>query len=175
MVKPTKKDVEYFNKMDDKNMKRSTAITAAHSLNDFFNSEHQDLLDILENFRALKMDPLTVFHCLLIILPHVSDESQLYSAEKKSYTTMKLFSIICGDSVSNKSTYIKLCRQAISFMERMFREHYVDKNGTFSSCIESLTHAKLTNILERTSVFISSDEDIPLSEIGFYEPKNSNS
>lgn len=57
--------------------------------------------------------------------------------------------------VSNKSAYIRTIRTAFDFVERYFRELFIDKNNKFaSSCIESISSTKLLNELETSSVII---------------------
>ncbi|CAF2032203.1 unnamed protein product [Rotaria magnacalcarata] len=48
---------------------------------------------------------------------------------------------------------------------------FTDTNSKFNStCIESLTRAKLSDELEFSSKFISSDEDRPLADFSFFDP-----
>ncbi|CAF2139182.1 unnamed protein product [Rotaria magnacalcarata] len=97
----------------------------------------------------------------------------MYDKEKADYNNVKLFGILRGDSVSYKSGYIKPIRKAFDFVERYFQEMFIDCNRKFNStCIESLTGAKLLAELESSSKFISSDEDRPLTDFCFFEPNS---
>ena len=59
-------------------------------------------------------------------------------------------------TVSHKSGYIKPIREAFDFVERYHRELFIDNNNKFSStCMESLTAAKLISELETSSVRLS--------------------
>ncbi|CAF5229114.1 unnamed protein product, partial [Rotaria magnacalcarata] len=59
---------------------------------------------------------------------HWSGETKLYDSEKMDYVNLKLFGILRGNSVSNKSSYIKLRREAFDFVEIYFREMFIDSN-----------------------------------------------
>ncbi|CAF1588921.1 unnamed protein product, partial [Didymodactylos carnosus] len=70
---------------------------------------------------------------------HWSDESKLNKDDSNDYVPPKLFGILRGASVSNKSKYIKTIREAFAFVERYFRDE-LKVNGDFhSSCIEDVT------------------------------------
>ena len=98
-------------------------------------------------------------------------ETKLFDKEKSEYVNVKLYGILRGDSgksflyfwinvelnffnlVSHKSGYIKPIREAFDFVERYFKEQFTDSNNKFNStCIESLTAAKLLVELESSSV-----------------------
>jgi hypothetical protein len=61
--------------------------------------------------------------------------------------------VIVFCTVSHKSGYIKPVREAFDFVERYYREQFIDNNNKFSTtCMESLTTAKLISELEMSSV-----------------------
>lgn len=61
--------------------------------------------------------------------------------------------------VSHKSGYIKPIREAFDFVERYFKEMFLDSDKNFSStCVESLTGAKLLEELGSSSVKIIKNE-----------------
>ncbi|CAF0822804.1 unnamed protein product [Rotaria sordida] len=104
---------------------------------------------------------------------HWSCETKLFDKEKFDYINLKLYGILRGDSVSHKSGYIKPIRVAFNFVENYFKAQLTDSNKQFhSTCIESLTPAKLLVELESSSKFISSDEDRPLTDFSFFEPNS---
>ncbi|CAF1628932.1 unnamed protein product, partial [Didymodactylos carnosus] len=73
---------------------------------------------------------------------------------------------------TNKSSYIQCIRESFQFVEHYFRTLFMDKDKSFhSTCIETLTPAKLVIELESSSKFLSSDEDRPLNDIAFFEPQ----
>ena len=63
------------------------------------------------------------------------------------------------NAVSHKPDYIKPIREAFDFVEQYFKEVFTDSNNKFNStCIESLTAAKLLSELESSSVKSFVDE-----------------
>jgi hypothetical protein len=70
-------------------------------------------------------------------------------------------------SVSHKSGYIKNIRQAFDFVERYFREMFIENNKFVSTCIESTSAAKLLVELESSSV--GKITSIPNASLTFFE------
>ena len=107
-------------------------------------------------------------------LMHRSSETKLFDDERMDYTNVKLYGILRGDSgisaenagilfhsilVSHKSGYIKIIRQAFDFLERYFKECFVDQHNKFvSTCIESMSATKLLVELETSSVRLNSEQ-----------------
>ncbi|CAF1219741.1 unnamed protein product, partial [Didymodactylos carnosus] len=152
------------------NFKLCQQITANHKLKEYF-ADSEDLLKIFSNYEALGYQDLTLFICFMVSFMHWGNESKLYLAETNKYQTIKLFGILRGESVTNKSGYIKLIRQAFQFVERYFQEKFKDEDGKIHSTFaEHLTLAKLYCQLEDASTFISGDEDVSMHDMDFFEP-----
>ncbi|CAF1657208.1 unnamed protein product, partial [Adineta ricciae] len=159
-----------LNEIDSSNVEFCELLTSSHTLEEFFPDDLY-LVSIFKNYRSRKLNELTLFWCVLISFMHWSCETKLYDKEKADYTTVKLYGILRGDSVSHKSGYIKSIRKAFEFVEQYFRSQLTDSNNKFvSTCLENLTPAKLLVELELSSKFISSDEDHPLTDFAFFEP-----
>ncbi|CAF4219360.1 unnamed protein product [Rotaria magnacalcarata] len=162
-----------LNDIDSCNVEFCEILTSSYGLEDFFSNEPY-LVSIFKNYRSKKLNDLTLFWCFIISFMHWSGETKLYDSEKMDYVNLKLFGILRGNSVSNKSSYIKLIREAFDFVEIYFREMFIDSNSNFNStCVESLTSTKLLAELEISSKFVSSDEDRPLNDFCFFEPNSS--
>ncbi|CAF1374333.1 unnamed protein product [Rotaria sp. Silwood1] len=146
--------LKQLNDIDTCNAEYCEMLTSSHKLEDFFTNESY-LLSIFTNYRSRRLNELTLFWCFMITFMHWSCETKLFDKEKSDYITVKLYGILRGDSVSNKSGYIKPIREAFDFLERYFKEQFTDSNNKFhSTCIESLTAAKLLVELESSSVKI---------------------
>ncbi|CAF1336602.1 unnamed protein product [Didymodactylos carnosus] len=140
-----------LNNIDERNLTLCKEITANCQLHDIFDRQPY-LVDIFENYTAQKLHGSSLFFCFMVSVMHWSDESKLYKDDSNDYVPPKLFGILRGASVSNKSKYIKTIREAFAFVERYYRDE-LKVNGDFhSSCIEDVTDAKLTDSLEK-SVF----------------------
>ncbi|CAF2053053.1 unnamed protein product [Rotaria magnacalcarata] len=164
--------IKELNELDCLNVEFCETLTASYNLSDFF-PDQPYLVKIFENYRSKKLNDLTLFWCVLISFMHWSSETKLYDKDKMEYINLKLYGILRGNSVSHKSGYIKPVREAFDFVERYYREQFIDNNNKFSTtCMESLTTAKLISELEMSSKFISSDEDRPLTDFAFFEPNS---
>ncbi|CAF1399827.1 unnamed protein product [Didymodactylos carnosus] len=118
---------------------------------------------------------------------HWSSESKLYRSKTNNYITGNLYGILRGDS-DNKNTQVLRCGHF-----RCYGTHYVPTKAViFDVCIRLVDGSKsymegqnllmkeeifvvseiskLVSDLEKTSLFISSDEDIPLQDIEFFNP-----
>ncbi|CAF1567542.1 unnamed protein product, partial [Didymodactylos carnosus] len=162
-----------LNSIDARNFKLCAQLTTKHTLEEYLGN-HPLLLSIFKNYRAAKFDELTLFYVFMMSLPHWALESKLYNRDTHEYTTVKFLAIIRGESVCNKSGYMKRIREACLFIERYFREMFIDDtDGKFkTTMIESLSTAKLISDLETSSKFISSDEETPLNNIDFFDPQS---
>ncbi|CAF4978403.1 unnamed protein product, partial [Rotaria magnacalcarata] len=116
-----------LNDIDSCNVEFCEILTSSYGLEDFFSNEPY-LVSIFKNYRSKKLNDLTLFWCFIISFMHWSGETKLYDSEKMDYVNLKLFGILRGNSVSNKSSYIKLIREAFDFVEIYFREMFIDSN-----------------------------------------------
>ncbi|CAF1397636.1 unnamed protein product, partial [Didymodactylos carnosus] len=75
---------------------------------------------------------------------------------------------------TSKFGYIKKIREAFEWVELYFKKSlFTDDRGNFcSTCIETITPARLLIDLASSSKFLSSDEDGPLREMNFFNPRS---
>ncbi|CAF4236239.1 unnamed protein product [Rotaria magnacalcarata] len=123
-----------LNDIDSCNVEFCEILTSSYGLEDFFSNEPY-LVSIFKNYRSKKLNDLTLFWCFIISFMHWSGETKLYDSEKMDYVNLKLFGILRGNSVSNKSSYIKLIREAFDFVEIYFREMFIDSNSLYERFI----------------------------------------
>ncbi|CAF1676400.1 unnamed protein product, partial [Adineta ricciae] len=123
--RPTRRQL---NEIDASNVEFCEVLTSSYTLEEFFPNDPY-LVSIFKNYRSRKLNELTLFWCFVVSFMHWSSETKLYDKETANYTTVKLYGILRGDSVSHKSGYIKSIRKAFAFIENYFSSNFTDSNN----------------------------------------------